>query len=256
MMTTSALPCTIADARPHFDANGAGMMRRDRHVGAAAIALGIGFNIPYAVLASLYDYPQILRQPASVALHRFAEGGSTIVFAWYGFMLAALALIPVALWLAVTHERIVRSPTLAMGAAIAGALAGLAQAIGLARWVFTIPALAAHADSIEAQRSFDLLNAYGGVAIGENIGQLLTAWFVAQLAMLQYRERAPRLALLGGLTAAAIAAGTGEGVAMAIGQSGAIFSLATITGFVGLSLWLIATGTALIARTPPHQPAA
>ncbi len=219
---------------------------RDRLVGAAAIALGIGFNVPYAVLASVYDYPQILRRPASEALRRFAEGGSTVVLAWYGFMLAALALIPVALWLAVTRERIVQNPVLAIGAAIAGSLAGLAQAIGLARWVFTIPALATHADSIEAQRAFDLLNAYGGVAIGENIGQLLTAWFVAQLATLQARERAPLLSILGVATALSIAGGTGEGVAIALGSNGALFSIATIAGFVTLSLWLMATGAMLI----------
>ena len=97
-----------------------------RFTGASAIALGNGFNVPYAVLASLYDYPQILRRPASEVLHRFAEAGPTIVLAWYGFMLAAFALIPVALWLAVTRERIVQSPVQAIGAAIAGSLAGLA----------------------------------------------------------------------------------------------------------------------------------
>lgn len=227
-----------------------------RSVGVAAIALGICFNVPYAVLASLYDYPQILRRPASEALHRFAEGGSSIVLAWYGFMLAALALIPVALWLAVTRERIVQSPTLAIGAAIAGSLAGLAQAIGLARWVFTIPALGAHADSADAQRAFDLLNAYGGVAIGENIGQLLTAWFVAQLAVLQAREGAPWLARLAAVTALSIALGTGEGVAIALGGRGTLFSTATITGFVLLSLWLIATGTMLILGTRAQRSSA
>ena len=112
--------------------------------------------------------------------------------------------------------------------------------------MFTVPALAAHADTVEAQRAFDLINAYGGVAIGENLGQLLTAWFVAQLATLQAREGAPQLSMLGAVTALSIACGTGEGVAIALGSSGAIFSIATITGFVALSLWLIATGTMLI----------
>jgi len=228
-------------------------MHHPQLIGLSAIALGIGFNVPYAVLASLYDYPQILRRPASEALHRFAEGGPSLVLAWYGFMLAALALIPVALWLAVTRERVVQSPTLAIGAGIAGALAGLAQAIGLARWVFTVPALAAHPDSLAAQRAFDLINAYGGVAIGENIGQLLTAWFVAQLATLQSREGARWLARLGALTTALIALGTGDGVAIALGRDGAFFSMATIAGFVALSLWLIATGILLIAGEPVRR---
>lgn len=222
---------------------------KPRLVGLSAIALGIGFNVPYAILASIYDYPQILRRPASEALHRFADGGPSVVLAWYGFMLAALTLIPVALWLAVTRERIVQSPALAFGAAIAGSLAGLAQAIGLARWVFTVPALAARADSLAAQQTFELINAYGGVAIGENIGQLLTAWFVAQLATLQHREGARWLVRLGAVTALSIALGTGEGIAIALGRDGTLFSVATIAGFVALSLWLVATGVSLIACT-------
>lgn len=220
--------------------------------GAAAIALGIGFNIPYAVLAALYDYPQILRRPAFEALQKFAEGGPPVILAWYGFMIAALALIPVAAALSITPARLKRAPALALGAAQAGALAGIAQAIGLARWVFVVPALARDAGSSAAQASFELLNAYGGVAIGENLGQLLTALFVGQLAMLQQREGARWLALAGFLTAAAIATGTGEGIAIALGRDGQMFSLATIAGFVGLSLWLVATGTAMI-RAPRHQ---
>jgi len=32
-------------------------------IGLGAIALGVGFNAPYAALAALYDYPQVLRRP-------------------------------------------------------------------------------------------------------------------------------------------------------------------------------------------------
>jgi hypothetical protein len=228
--------------------------------GAAAIALGIGFNIPYAALAALYDYPQVLRRPAAEALRAFAQGGAPLILAWYAFMIAALALVPVAAALSITAARLARTPALALGAALAGALAGTVQAIGLSRWVFVVPALAQNAESSAAQASFDLLNAYGGVAVGEHLGQLLTALFALQIAMLQQREGAPRLAGLGFLTAGAIAAGTGEGIALALGNDGALFSLATIAGFLGLSVWLVATGTASI-RSPQasrtgHVPAA
>ncbi len=214
--------------------------------GIAAIALGIGFNIPYAVLASLYDYPQILRRPAREALQRFAEGGEPVIMAWYGFMIAALALIPIAVALSITPERLMRMPALAIGAAFAGSLAGVTQAIGLARWVFVVPALAKDAQSRASQATFETLNAYGGVAIGENLGQLLTALFVAQIAVLQHREGAPRLAFAGVLTAVAIAGGTGEGIAIALRHDGQIFSIATIVGFLGLSIWLVSTGVAMI----------
>ena len=217
-------------------------MEKQRFTGLAAIALGIGFNVPYAILASIYDYPAILRKPAAIALERFAEGGPVLVLTWYGFMLAALALVPLALWLALTSTRIASHPALAIGAAVTGTLAGLTQAIGLSRWVFVIPGLSGAADRAAAARAFDILNAFGGVAIGEHIGQLLTALFVAQIAAMQRREGANGLAATGQLTAIVIALGTGEGVAIALGADGSIFSVATILGFLGLSAWLVVTG--------------
>ena len=55
-------------------------------------------------------------------------------------------------------------------------------------------------------------------------------------------ERRTITASLGLLTALAIAAGAGEGLALALGRDGGAFSLATIAGFLGLTVWLIATG--------------
>lgn len=220
-----------------------------RAAGVGAIALGVGLNLPYAALVALYAYPDILRRPAAEALRRFAEGGPTLIAAWYGFMLAALALIPVAIAVSITPSRLANRPALAIGAALAGALAGLAQAIGLARWIFVIPALAqAPADS---GATFDILNSYGGVAIGEHIGQLLTALFMAQVASLQCAEGASRLGVVGLSSAVVIAIGTGEGLALALGTDGDLFGLATIVGFLGLSLWLVATGMAALRR--PQQ---
>jgi len=213
--------------------------------GAAAIALAVAFNVPYAILAQTYDYPAILRRGAGEALSRFAAGGSELVLVWYFFMLSALALIPLAFALALTPQRIARAPALAIGAAIAGALAGLAQAIGLARWVFVVPGLAiahAGANAPGAERTFDVLNHYGGVAVGEHLGQLLTALFVLLLSLLQMSERRAITASIGLLTALAIAAGTGEGLAIALGGDGGAFALATIGGFLGLTVWLVLTG--------------
>lgn len=222
-------------------------MRRQSLTGIAAIILAIGFNIPYAMLATLFEYPAILRRPAAEVLQRFAEGGPALVLAWYGFMLSALLLTPLAVALSITPERVRTDPALTIGAAIAGALAGLVQAIGLARWVFVVPMLAR--DPVGGAASLDVLNAYGGVAIGEHLGQLLTSLFVAQIARMQTREGADRTANIGYLTAAAIALGTGEGLAIAIGADGGPFALLTIAGFLGLSLWLALSGARLL-RTP------
>jgi hypothetical protein len=226
--------------------------------GASAIALAIVFNIPYAILAATYDYPDVLRRPAGEALDLFAAGGAVLILTWHGFALSALALAPMAIALSLTPARVAERPVLSIGAAITGSLAGLAQAIGLWRWVFVIPGLArTHADTasapdakLAAERAFDLLNQYGGVAIGEHLGQFLTALFVLMLACLQWTERKRISAIIGFVTMLAIVLGTGEGLAIALGQSGELFSLATIAGFLGLTVWLIATGIGLLRAKP------
>ena len=221
--------------------------------GAGAIALGLAFNVPFSLLAISYDYPDILRRPAAEALDRFAMGGPGLILTWYAFGLTALAFVPVAVALSLTAPRLQRWPALAVGAAVAGALAGLTQAIGLMRWVFVIPGLArAHADAratpdarAAAERAFDLLNAYGGVAIGEHLGQLLTALFVLMLSRLQWLEGRRMTAAVGLASAAALVVGSGEALAIALERSGEVFGLITIAGFLGLTAWLLLTGAGL-----------
>jgi hypothetical protein len=233
------------------------MANRRPVTGLSAIVLAIVFNIPFSVLAATYNYPDVLRGPAGEALDQFAAGGANLILTWHAFALSALALAPVAIALSLTPARVTTKPVLSIGAAILGALAGVTQAMGLWRWVFVIPSLAqTHADpnattdtKLAAERAFDILNQYGGLAIGEHLGQLLTALFVLLLACLQWSEKARISAALGFITAAAVAAGTGEGLAIALGQRGDLFSLATIGGFLGLTLWLIATGIGLLRGT-------
>jgi Domain of unknown function (DUF4386) len=217
-------------------------------LGVAAIALAVAFNVPFSLLAGMFDYPQVLRRPAGEALSMFAAGGPELILVWYGFMLTALALALLAPSLAVSSARLSTRPALTVGAAVAGALAGLAQAIGLSRWIFAVPALAANPTDPASAQAFDLLNAWGGVAIGEHIGQWLTAMFALQLALMQLGEHRGIAGGLGLISAAALVVGTGEGLAIALGGSGETFALITIAGFIGLTLWLVATGVGLIRR--------
>src|SRR5262249_41204534 len=115
--------------------------------GVGAIALAIAFNVPFSILAATYDYPDVVRRPPGEALDLFAAGGASLILTWHAFALTALALVPMAVALSLTPERIAARPALAIGAAITGALSGLARTIGLWRWVFVVPGLArAHAD--------------------------------------------------------------------------------------------------------------
>ncbi len=239
MNVLPAFPTDVS-ARPH----------RLTGPGFAAIAIGIGFNIPYALLTMNFDYPGVLRRPASEALALFAAGGPALIATWYGFAVAAIALIPIAIALAITPRRLATRPALAIGAAIAGALSGLVQAIGLLRWVFAVPMLAqarlaADADPLAGRAAtlvHEVLNLWGGVAIGEHLGQILLALFVGQLALLQHDEARPLQAGIGLTTAGALLVGSLEGPALALGAAVPAFTSATIAGFLGLTLWLLLTG--------------
>lgn len=228
------------------------MTRRSPVLGASAIAMAIGFNMPYANLVAIYDYPDILRRPAAEALSRFAEGGAALILTWHAFALAALLLVPLSIGLALTPANRATSDRLAIAAALTGALSGVVQAIGLWRWVFVIPGLARrHAEGDAATRTaaegvFDILNMWGGVAIGEHLGQWLLVFFVSAMATLQWRQGRRLTGGVGFATAIMIGIGTTEGLAIALGRDGDVFSLFTIAGFLGLSLWLILTGLHLL----------
>ncbi|MEN0651568.1 MULTISPECIES: DUF4386 family protein [Hyphobacterium] len=224
------------------------MTRRSPLLATAAIAMAIGFNLPYANLTRIYDYPDILRSDAGEALTRFAQGGDALILTWHAFGWSALLLLPLAIALSLTDENRRESETLAIAAAISGALSGVIQAMGLWRWVFVIPALAREhatgdeAARIAAERAFDILNAYGGIAIGEHLGQWLLVFFIVCLAALQWRLQRRLTSATGFATAALIAIGTTEGVLATQGQDGELFSIFTIAGFLGFTLWLIQTG--------------
>jgi hypothetical protein len=112
-------------------------------LGLAALHPAVAFNLPFALLAARFDYPDILRRPAGEVLEALAAGGPPLVLTWYAFALSAVGLIFLAPDLALTTADGQRRPGLALGDALIGALAGLAQAIGLLRRVLAVPALAA-----------------------------------------------------------------------------------------------------------------
>lgn len=220
-----------------------------RLLGAALIALGLAFNLPYARLAATFDYPGILREPPDTILTALVAGGPALILTWYAFAACALIFAPLAMAHALAQGRMLRSPTIAVATAIAGALAGVLQAMGLLRWVLVVPQLAGMPD---AATTFAAVHAMGGALMGEHMGQLLTALHVGLVAMMQAQERQRGLATLGFATTGVITIGSFETVALALGGPGDAFGLAAIAGYLGLTLWLLWSGAALIrsARQP------
>lgn len=211
-----------------------------RLLGATAIAEALFYNAAFSVLAARFDYPDILRHPVPDVLARFADGGPGLVAAWYALTLSALLMVPVTLALAL------RSPMVTPGrvaAAVMGALAGTVQAMGLLRWVVAVPSLAAMGP--EGQAAFVALHQWGGVGIGEHLGFLFTAGFLLVMAAVDGARWAGRVAVL---SAALMVLGAAEGPVLAMGGNGALFGLAAVAGYLGLSLWLVMTGILLIRQ--------
>jgi hypothetical protein len=234
-----------------------------RLTGAGLIFLGVGLNIPFAILGATFDYPDILRQPTADVLIRFHAGGAGLIATWYAFMAAALLFVPIAV---LVHDSLApadgrRASSLLRLATVAGIGAGLVQALGLIRWVFAVPVLArtfGDPASSEAARaaavvSFESLHQYAGVALGEHLGQLGTATWTALVAAELYARRGfPRWqAWLGFVSSGLIAIGLAEGFATVIPFNAGVLGAASPVGYIGFSIWLIATGVAFVRQRTP-----
>ena len=158
-----------------------------RTTGILLILLIILSNIPYMLLIQTFGYDDILREPVDVVLTRFQRGGTGLILTWFGFGLSALLLIPTSFLLHVVMKLPTnRNPSpFLLVTMLAGALSGLLQAIGLMRWVFVVPILAhLYTDPSTTVMTreavgvvYQAVHQYGGVVIGEHLGQtLLIGW--------------------------------------------------------------------------------
>jgi len=104
-----------------------------------------------------------------------------------------------------------------MAVAGLGIGAAITQAIGLARWVYAVPELAAGwiAGSVDpalrsaVETTFTVLHQFAGVGIGEALGQTLTAFWLIGVALAQWHH--PRFG------AAVAAVGLAGGVILLFG---------------------------------------
>jgi hypothetical protein len=220
-------------------------MTDSRLAGFSLIVLAIAFNAVFAWLGATFDYPDILRREPAEILARFSAGGATLIFAWAAFMFAAAWLVPTSGWLsAVTAQRgFITTAALACGVA-----AGLAQAVGLARWVFVVPGLAQAAPSETVTLLFHAIHQYGGVAIGEQLGQFFTALWVLLLSSAQMRGGLPVrwASLIGVVASALIFVGLTEAYATVMAFDPGPLALAAPVGFMLLSVWMTITGLGLL----------
>lgn len=221
-------------------------MNTTRHQKLTGILFIIGaaiVNIPYTLLIMNFDYPDILREPTGFILTRFKEGGTGLIFTWLAF---AWAGIPLLFAIAMLHKILEREDTPYLGAGtIAGIIGGITQMIGLLRWTFVVPSLAAtYTDpttSAAAKESativFQAVHQYGGVVLGEHVGQAFTILWMLMISLAMFRSPhfKPWLAWFGILASVVYLLAQTELLATVIPN----LPVVPQAGLIGSLLWLV-----------------
>jgi hypothetical protein len=222
--------------------------------GLLLLVLPAAYNVCFTLLARGFDYPDILRQPTHQVLERFAAGGSRLVLTWWGFAMSAVLLAPTVVLLSATLAD--ANPTVLAVATATGLLAALVQFLGLVRWPFAVPHLArlagdpattpATRDAVDV--TFQTLNRYLGVAVGEHLGYLFTgAWTaLAGIALIQSDVLHPLFGVVGLVLAPLFVLGSLEFVGGFEPRGWKLAGGLVPLAYIGWSVWLLVLGIALL----------
>lgn len=185
-------------------------------------------------LGAVFNYPDILQEPAEKILREFAAHQGAVV-AW--FLLLAFSsglLAPIAFLVSRLVQGRLRSWILWIGI-----LAAIVQVVGLLRWPFIVPSLAARGDT----ETFEVLHTFLGVVVGETFGYLFTGLWTILVARTVGRFLAgPWFSWFGAVSAGLILLG----VFAPTGLPGV--DVANFVGYVLWSMWLIVFAVVLWRR--------
>jgi hypothetical protein len=222
--------------------------------GLLLITVPIAFNVAFTLLAIRFDYPDILRRPTPEVLARFRAGGTPLVLTWWAFALTAVLMVPLVVVLSRAIDD--ADATLLALATTVGVLAAAVQFLGLVRWPFLVPYLAradAEPGASEARREavdvvFQSFNRYLGVGVGEHLGYALTgAWTTLTGIALTQTSAAPAwIGVVGIVIGPLLMLCSLEFVGDHERDGWKLAAKLTPITYVAWSLWLIATGLALL----------
>jgi hypothetical protein len=215
-------------------------LQTNQLTGLLFILGAIGVIIPYTLLTISFDYPDILRQDSGVILTKFHEGGNSLIFTWWLFAILGLPMLVAYKQLGNTLEN--KSASVRWLTTI-GIIGLITQMIGLLRWTFVVPMLANSYyfgnDTTKeiAMAMFQLVHQYGGVVLGEHIGQIFTIiWVLGITSVLQKSKFVP--SWITGL-------GYGSSFIYLLAQAELFatvipaFPVWEMAGFLGSTLWLV-----------------
>ena len=222
-----------------------------RAAGALLILIPIVFTVCFTLLQTLFEYPDILRQPTAEVLTKFQAGGPSLVAVWYVLTLTAILFIPISLLVhRVLADR--EASSLLWIATTFGVVAGVAQTLGFLRWPFLVPSLAqaylapgaSAAQQAATAAVFDAFNRYAGMAVGEHLGYLSTSVWTFLIA-----ARMLRVPLFGrwiGIAGMALAIGVATGLLEPAGVAWA--GAVNATSYLAWAVWLMVVGVVLLIR--------
>ncbi|ADB38891.1 DUF4386 domain-containing protein [Spirosoma linguale] len=213
----------------------------NRLIGQLLIVGAVLVLIPYSILTIIFDYPDILRQDTGVVLARFQAGGPALIATWWAF---AITGFPLLIAYVLIGQRLETKVYFVRWVTLVGVVSGLVQMIGLLRWTFVVPVLAStyvhttdpaiRAASVVA---FQTIHQYGGVVLGEHLGQALTIiWTVMLSRAFNQLSLFPRWVSWFGYVASAVY-GLAQGDLAATVIPG--FPVWDLAGLLGSTLWLI-----------------
>lgn len=202
-------------------------------------------NIPYTLLIMNFDYPDILRQPTAEILTRFHAGGDSLIYTWLAFAWVGLPMLIGAVML----KRILsneNAPFLETATTL-GVTGFIVQVIGLLRWVFVVPILARlftapevdSATQASVSAVFIAVHQYGGVILGEHLGQFFIILWMSMISAIMYKSKifSKWTAWLGWIASAVYLLAQTELLATSIPS----FPVVDWAGLVGSMLWLLWT---------------
>ena len=214
---------------------------REKTIGLLLITGAVGVLIPYTILTIIFDYPNILRQDPGIILKRFHAGGSSLVITWWAFAILGLPLLIAYILIGQVFEN---KLGFIKWVTTLGVISGIVQIIGLLRWVFVIPVISDsyvsagdEATKAAAKISFLVIHQFGGVLLGEYIGQLFTIIWTIMIsyAFMRLKYVPKWLSWMGMIASIIYLMAQAELFATVIPH----FPVWSMAGFLGSTLWLI-----------------
>jgi hypothetical protein len=222
-----------------------------RVTGSLFLVGAVAFAVAATVLSSSFNWPDILREPASVVLAEFAAGGNSLVWTWFATAWTyAILAIPILLLPAALGRR---DDAALQVATYIGATSVVLSLIGFLRWVFVVPPLAesyvnGSADGQAAvEAAWTAQHQFGGALLGEHLGQIMAiGWSVTVSIIIVRTGVLPRWVGLVGLAVSALYL-LNQGDVLATAVAGfPVWDLAGLLGSSTWGLWVAALGVLLL----------